>query len=179
MTQLGFFFFAQVVKWLPAHDKISHLCKEWLCSVSQHWTFICSHTPEWPGASLQTPGINKCCLRGSLLCTGLFFSSSLSGQSLCITIWQKNETLYLCVWLLEVVWYVCVGQMARGSNPKWNRPSFVGDIMTYLKWFLEGLVALAPLPWFVQQSGTFQKHFFPLFAGGGFVGGCVCRRLCP
>ena len=69
---------------------------------------------------------------------GSFLSSLMAGQSLCMTIWLKNEALYLCVWPLEAVWYVCVGQMACGSNLKWNRTSFVGDIMTYLVWFLDG-----------------------------------------
>lgn len=45
--------------------------------------------------------------------------------------------------------------------------------MTYLEWFLEGFVALTLFPWFVQQSGTFQKQFFSLFAGRGFEGGCA------
>ena len=50
--------------------------------------------------------------------------------------------LYICVcgrwkWC-DMCVCVCVGQMACGSNPKWNRTSFVGDIMTYLVWFLDG-----------------------------------------
>lgn len=62
------------------------------------------------------------------------FRVSSRGQSLWLTICQKNETLYLCVcgcWKLcgcdlrVCLWW---GQMACGSNPKWNRPSFVGDI---------------------------------------------------
>lgn len=69
----------------------------------------------------------------------------------------------MCVW---AKWPVA-------PTPKWNRPSFVGDIMTYLKWFLEGLVALTPFPWFVQQSGTFQKQFF------SFCWMRIWRWLCP
>lgn len=48
--------------------------------------------------------------------------------------------------------------------------------MTYLEWFLEGLVALTLFPWFVQQSGTFQKLFLLLFAGWGFEGGGVTLK---
>lgn len=83
--------------------------------------------------------------------------------------------LYICVYGCWKLCNVCVGQMACGSNPKWNRPSFVGDIMTYLEWFLEGLVGFTLFPWFVQQSGTFQKQFF-LFC---WMGICVRKRLCP
>lgn len=133
---------------------------------------------------LQRPGINKCCLPGSLLCSGLFFSSSLLGQSLCISL-LTEEWDYICVHGHWKLCDLCVwAKWPVAPTLKWNKPSFVGDIMTYLKWLLEGLVALALFPWFGQQSGTFQKQFFFLlfFAGWGFKGGCVCvcvQRLCP
>lgn len=73
----------------------------------------------------------------------------------------RSDSLRFCVWLVEVVWFVCVGQMACGSDPKLNRPSFVGDIMTYLEWFLEGLAALTLFPWFVQQVEPSRNSFFP------------------
>lgn len=97
------------------------------------------------------------------LCYAVAFSFHLpSWVGVSALLFDKRMRLYICVygcWKLCCVWFVCVGQMACGSDPKWNRPSFVGDIMTYLEWFLEGLVALTPFPWFTQQSGTFQKQF--------------------
>lgn len=128
--------------------------------------------------------INKCCPQphppGPCFCGGLFFSSPLLGHSLCVSSKPKNETLYLCVWLLEVVRVVCVGQMACGSIPTWNRPSFVGDIMTYPSDFWRvSLLSLYSLDLCSKVEPSRNCFFFYLFlAGWGCEGGCVCRRLC-
>lgn len=106
---LGFFLF-----FFCSSDKLSHLCKEWLCSMSQHRTFICS---EWLGALLQRRGIKKCCLLGSLLCSGLFFSSLLLGQSLCISILTEEwDSTFVCMAVGSCAISVC------GPNSLWLQP---------------------------------------------------------
>lgn len=72
------------------------------------------------------------------------FILTLRSESLHFYLTQEWDSIFVYMAVGSCVICVCVGQMACGSNPKWNRPSFVGDIMTYLEWFLEGLVALTP-----------------------------------
>lgn len=109
----------------PALDRLAHVC-----GVSQHYTSICARTH----AHIQGD-------KDSVMAM-----YPLRSPSICFL----AEITTVCVSMCVAAWFcgvfVCVyeggGQMACGSSPKWNRPSFVGDIMTYLQWFLEALVAL-------------------------------------
>lgn len=157
---------AMTLCFLSGLDKLPHLCAAWVSTGHSSVHTHCRGRGSTSVASLQSVLLRRPSL----------FILALRSQSLCLLLTEEWDSIFVCVWLLEVVRFVCVGQMACGSNPKWNRPSFVGDIMTYLQWFLEGVVALTLFPWFVQQSGTFQKQFFLLEWDLKVV--VVCRRLC-
>lgn len=113
-----------------ALDKLARLC-----SMSQRWTSIGSILLHFCSDTGVTAFVAS-------LQPSLPFSAPLRSHCVCFPAENKTVCVCVCVWLPEAVRCVCVGQMACGSSPKWNRPFFVGDIMTYLQWFLEALVAL-------------------------------------
>lgn len=161
-------------KWSPEHDKLYHLCKG---VTVQHESAQCTSTlplfRDQRSTSAASPGLRYSAAFPFHLCSWVRPFALL---------FDRRMRLYICLygcWKLVCVWFVCVGQMACGSDPKWNRPSFVGDIMTYLEWFLEGPVALTPFPWLGQQSGTFQEEVFLILLDEDFKRWLCARKAVP